>query len=83
MLKNAQPRMRLGRNSRMRDSMKLWRRCGRARSEGVLHNLQHTLNLWRNLRPADVGAVTDRPRAIDNRPYKYYRWIRELCNRSI
>ena len=33
--------------------------------------MQHSLDLHKYLHPADVGAVTDRPRAIDNRPYGF------------
>ena len=34
--------------------------------------LQHALKLCKLLRPADVGADTIRPRAINNRPYEFY-----------
>ena len=31
--------------------------------------MQHSLYLYKYLYVLDVGAVIDRPRAIDNRPY--------------
>ena len=40
--------------------------------QGVLQILQHAQNLYKHLRSADVGADIIRPRAIDNRPYKFY-----------
>ena len=45
--------------------------------------MQHALKLWICLHPADVGAVNDRPRAIDNRPYGFYRKITLFCNRPM
>jgi len=35
--------------------------------------MQHALKLCNCLHLVDVGAVIDRPRAIDNRPYGFYR----------
>ena len=32
--------------------------------------MQHALSFWSWLRPVDVGALIERPRAIDNRPYR-------------
>ena len=43
--------------------------------------MQHALKLWNCLRPVDVGALIERPRAIDNRPYKIYHIIFDFCNR--
>ena len=34
--------------------------------------MQHSFFLCKCLHPADVGAVSDRPRAINNRPYEFY-----------
>ena len=31
--------------------------------------MNHVLFVLKNLRPADVGAVIDRPRATNSRPY--------------
>ena len=42
--------------------------------------MQHALSFWSWLRPVDVGALIERPRAIDNRPYEFYRYIFEFCN---
>ena len=55
----------------------------------ILHNikracciiLQHALILCRCLHLQDVGAVSDRPRAIINRPYKFYRRFCVFYNR--
>ena len=46
--------------------------------KGVLQNGAHALKLCNWLHPADVGAVIDRPRAIDNRPYEFYGLISEI-----
>ena len=46
--------------------------------EGIL--LQHSLILCTFLHPADVGALVERPRAIDNRPYGFYRRFCVFCN---
>ena len=35
--------------------------------------MQHALKLCKCLHLVDVGAVIDRPRAINNRPYGFYR----------
>ena len=35
--------------------------------------MQHALKLCNRLHLVDVGAVIDRPRAINNRPYGFYR----------
>ena len=43
--------------------------------------MQYALKFWIYLHPADVGAVIDRPRAIDNRPYGFYRKMILFCNR--
>ena len=43
--------------------------------------MQHALKLWNCLRSMDVGALIERPRAINNRPYQFYRYIIEFCNR--
>ena len=37
--------------------------------------MQHALKLCNCLHLVDVGAVIDRPRAIDNRPYGFYRKV--------
>lgn len=42
--------------------------------------MQHALKFWNWLRLMDVGALNERLRAIDNRPYKFYRYIFEFCN---
>ena len=33
--------------------------------------LQHAFKLWECLHPADVGALTERPRATNGRPYGF------------
>ena len=38
------------------------------------------LKLWKYLNSAGVGALNERPRAIDNRPYEFYRYSFEFCN---
>ena len=43
--------------------------------------LQHAFKLWECLHPADVGAHTERPRAINNRSYGFYHSISVFCNR--
>ena len=42
---------------------------------------QHALESWYCLHPADVGAVIDRPRAINNRPYEFYRGFYAFCDK--
>ena len=42
--------------------------------------MQHALKFWNWLRLMDVGALNERLRAFDNRPYKFYRYIFEFCN---
>ena len=47
---------------------------------GVLQKkLQHALKLCIYLYSENVGAVIGRPRAIENRPYGFYRRICEFC----
>ena len=43
--------------------------------------MQHALKLWIYLHPQDVGAVIDRPWAIDNRTYRFLRIFSLFCNR--
>ena len=43
--------------------------------------MQHALKLCNYLHLVDVGAVNDRPRAIDNRPYGCYRGFYVFCTR--
>ena len=45
--------------------------------------MQHALKLWICLHPADVGAVIDRLRAIDNRPYGFCRKNSLFCDRLL
>ena len=33
--------------------------------------LQHAFKLWECLHPADVGALTERPRTTNGRPYGF------------
>ena len=42
--------------------------------------LQQSLKLWKCLYFVDVGADSIRPRAIDNRPYGFYRRFCVFCN---
>ena len=42
--------------------------------------MQHSFFLCKYLHPADVGAVSDRPRAINNRPYEFYCRFCVFCN---
>ena len=42
--------------------------------------MQHSFFLCKCLHPADVGAVSDRPRAIKNRPYEFYCRFCVFCN---
>ena len=42
--------------------------------------MQHSFFLCKCLHPADVGAVSDRPRAINNRPYEFYCRFCVFCN---
>ena len=42
--------------------------------------MQHSFFLCKCLHPADVGAVSDRPRAIHNRPYEFYCRFCVFCN---
>ena len=42
--------------------------------------MQHSFFLCKCLHPADVGAVRDRPRAINNRPYEFYCRFCVFCN---
>ena len=37
--------------------------------------MQQTLNLWKYLHPADVRADIIRPRALNERPYEFYRRV--------
>ena len=34
--------------------------------------MQHALIVWSWLHPVDVGALIERPRAIDHRPYEFF-----------
>ena len=45
--------------------------------------MQQTLKLCNFLHPADVGAVIDRPRATNSRPYGFYRTFFVFCNRPV
>ena len=49
--------------------------------DGEQFIMQHTIRFWRWLRPVDVGALIERPRAIDNRPYMLDRSVFEFYNR--
>ena len=42
---------------------------------------QHALKLCNCLNPQDVRALTERPQAINNRPYGFYHSISLFCNR--
>ena len=45
--------------------------------------LQQSLKLWKCLYLVDVGEDIIRPRAIDNRPYEFYRRFCVFCNMPI
>ena len=42
--------------------------------------MQHSFFLCKCLHPTDVRAVSDRPRAINNRPYEFYCRFCVFCN---
>ena len=53
---------------------------GKTVKGGCCKIMQQPLKLWKCLYSADVGALIERPRAVDNRPYEFYRYIFDFCN---